>query len=378
MYFEGFNLTLNILDTEIDFTTYLQHARQVFVNGVTNYSQITGDSGPIAYPAGFLYAFEIIRRVCEDGHNWRMAQLIFTLLYLIQLMVTFKIYQLARAPNITYLLAIFSKRLHSIFLLRMFNDCLTMPVMHIAILLIMLRYWRWGSLAFALALSIKMNVLLFSPAWLVILLWNGGVKTTIKSSLIILAVQLVVGFPFLMTAPKEYLSIAYNFGRHFEWEWTVNWRFLGKSLFKRLQGNQVLLLLHAVFLIYFISYQWINGGLGELIRVWRGGSKNKLKNYTWNAERIATCFFQCNLIGIICARSLHYQFYSWYVLSIPYLLLLSAKLNIVTTIVLFLAVEVCWNIYPSTLSSSAVLFMLNCMILYLSNRNSAMKRLTYR
>ena len=36
---------------------------------------------------------------------------------------------------------------------------------------------------------------------------------------------------------------------------------------------------------------------------------------------VALSMFTCNLIGILCARSLHYQFYSWYYHSIPLILL---------------------------------------------------------
>lgn len=35
---------------------------------------------------------------------------------------------------------------------------------------------------------------------------------------------------------------------------------------------------------------------------------------------IVLSLFTSNLIGIICARSLHYQFYAWYAQSLPLLL----------------------------------------------------------
>ncbi|XP_022960361.1 probable Dol-P-Man:Man(5)GlcNAc(2)-PP-Dol alpha-1,3-mannosyltransferase isoform X4 [Cucurbita moschata] len=37
-------------------------------------------------------------------------------------------------------------------------------------------------------------------------------------------------------------------------------------------------------------------------------------------EHVVTTMFVGNFIGVVCARSLHYQFYSWYFFSIPYLL----------------------------------------------------------
>lgn len=74
------------------------------------------------------------------------------------------------APPWTLLLLCLSKRLHSIFLLRLFNDGITMLLANMAILLLIKRHWRWSLLMFSAALSVKMNVLLLAPPVAIILL----------------------------------------------------------------------------------------------------------------------------------------------------------------------------------------------------------------
>ena len=63
-----------------------------------------------------------------------------------------------------------SKRIHSIFILRMFNDSITMLLAYTACLLLIKRKWRWSVLVFSAALSVKMNVLLMAPPVFVIML----------------------------------------------------------------------------------------------------------------------------------------------------------------------------------------------------------------
>ncbi|CAI5508108.1 unnamed protein product [Closterium sp. Naga37s-1] len=69
-----------------------------------------------------------------------------------------------------------------------------------------------------------------------------------------------------------------------------------------------------------------------------------------------------NFIGIFCARSLHYQFYSWYYFSIPYLLWVS-PLPTPLRLLLWLTIELCWNIYPSTPASSLSLLLTHLSLL---------------
>lgn len=71
-----------------------------------------------------------------------------------------------------YLLAALtlSKRLHSIFVLRLFNDGWAMLVAYVALLLLMHHRATAAIVAFAVAVGIKMNVLLFAPGVLVVCL----------------------------------------------------------------------------------------------------------------------------------------------------------------------------------------------------------------
>ncbi|RZB49000.1 Dol-P-Man:Man(5)GlcNAc(2)-PP-Dol alpha-1,3-mannosyltransferase isoform B [Glycine soja] len=81
-----------------------------------------------------------------------------------------------------------------------------------------------------------------------------------------------------------------------------------------------------------------------------------------NKEHIVTTMFVGNFIGIVCARSLHYQFYSWYFYSLPYLLW-RTNYPTLLRLILFVGVELCWNIYPSNSLSSVLLLCLHLIIL---------------
>ena len=67
------------------------------------------------------------------------------------------------------LLLCLSKRAKSIYYLRLFNESVLMLPLYLAILLFTYQQWFWGMLLLSLALSIKMNILLFFPGLLLLL-----------------------------------------------------------------------------------------------------------------------------------------------------------------------------------------------------------------
>lgn len=73
-------------------------------------------------------------------------------------------------PPGALLLLCLSKRLHSIFMLRLFNDCIAVLIAYVAIWLLLDRRWRSSLLAFSIAVSVKMNVLLLAPPVVVIMM----------------------------------------------------------------------------------------------------------------------------------------------------------------------------------------------------------------
>lgn len=78
-----------------------------------------------------------------------------------------------------------SKRLHSIFVLRLFNDCFAVMMLFIAIFLLQKRYWASGIFAYSLGLGIKMTMLLSLPAVAIIVFAAAGPRKALRHAAII-------------------------------------------------------------------------------------------------------------------------------------------------------------------------------------------------
>jgi hypothetical protein len=86
-------------------------------------------------------------------------------------------------------LLILSKRLHSIFMLRMFNDCFTVLFLYLAIYSFQRRWWHLGSLFYSCGLGVKMNLLLVLPGLGFIFLQALGIDRSITQALVISQTQ---------------------------------------------------------------------------------------------------------------------------------------------------------------------------------------------
>ncbi|KAG0254150.1 dolichyl-P-Man:Man(5)GlcNAc(2)-PP-dolichol alpha-1,3-mannosyltransferase, partial [Actinomortierella ambigua] len=163
--------------TEIDWRAYMQEVSG-YLNGETDYRKLRGDTGPLVYPAGFVYIYATLYYLTDDGTNLRRGQWIFMGLYLATFWVVAAIYaRVARMgdneeeeeddqedrgehrrkgrsnakwtlPPYVLLLVPASRRLHSIYVLRLFNDPVAMFFMYVATLMMIRQRWTLSSIFF--------------------------------------------------------------------------------------------------------------------------------------------------------------------------------------------------------------------------------------
>ncbi|KJH52062.1 ALG3 protein [Dictyocaulus viviparus] len=312
-------LMMEFTDTEIDWSTYMQQVECYTKQNIRNYSKIEGDTGPVVYPAGHLMIYNIFYSLTNEGKDIRTAQYIFMCLYLVNLLAVFRLYYKSGniAPFVLTFLCFTGYRIHSIFVLRLFNDPVAMLLFYLAANFFVSQQWLVGCILYSVAVSIKMNVLLFAPAVFFILLLNIGIWRTVLNLVCCTVVQIYVGLPFLMYDPISYIRRSFDLSRVFLFEWTVNWRFLPEKVFLSSHLHLALLCCHLIALVIFGYYFWFrsHGGLrASLIELSYG-----IRTRTGVGETLYA-LFTANLIGITFARSLHYQFYSWYYHQLPFLL----------------------------------------------------------
>ncbi|EEQ97604.1 conserved hypothetical protein, partial [Perkinsus marinus ATCC 50983] len=286
--------------TEIDWKAYMQEVEGWLVDGDTNYYHLKGDTGPLVYPAAFLYLYAILRWIAGgDGTDIPAAQQVFLWLYLVTVAIVLVCLAYAgrkkSVPLVYYALVCFSRRTHSIFLLRLFNDAWCVALVHLSVLLmVVLGYRRLGCVVYSLAVGVKMNAFLWAPGIFVFLLGPGGLTwQRAFSTLCFVAVwcgipQILIGLPFLTTHPLPYLHKSFELSRVFFYKWTVNFKFLPEDIFVSRELGILLLITTIMLWAWFAHRRWLP---------------------TWLLQDPLLVLYSSNFIGIAMSRTIHYQFY---------------------------------------------------------------------
>lgn len=192
----------------------------MFLSGERDYSKIEGETGPLVYPALHLYIYTALRHAF-GANNIVPVQIVFAAVYLATLALVAVIYRRAGAPQLLLVPLALSKRAHSVYMLRLFNDPFGMVFLYAAVAVMMRDRegkgkWRLASGLYrcayislndpmwtfggrlpdsSLALGVKMNALLFLPGLAVLLVQHTGVLGTLECLGVIAAVQVRPLFP---------------------------------------------------------------------------------------------------------------------------------------------------------------------------------------
>ena len=234
-----------------------------------------------------------------------------------------------------------------------------------------------------------MSLLLVLPAVGIVLFLGRGFGGSLRLAWLMAQVQLAIAIPFLAKNPWGYLGRAFELSRQFKFEWTVNWRMLGEDLFLSKSFALVLLAFHASALLIFVASRWVRPAerpLSALVPSFlRGKSpftqQEELRiSHSVTPEYVMTTILSANLIGLLFARSLHYQFYAYLAWATPYLLWRATQ-SPLFVFPLWAAQEWAWNVFPSTDRSSAVVvnvMLITVVLVYLGTAGPDLRRVPAR
>ena len=170
-------------------------------------------------------------------------------------------------------------------------------------------------------------------------------------------IQVLFGYPFRKQS-FSYFGRAFEFTRAFFYKWTVNWRFVSEETFLSKPFALSLLAVHASLLLFFAYTRWIKPSKRtprqflKLIIPAAEPRDQDVMSKRITPDFIMTTILTATTIGMLCARSLHYQFYAYIAWTTPFLLW-KAGFHPVVQYALWAAQEWAWNVYPSTPISSA-------------------------
>ena len=141
-----------------------------------------------------------------------------------------------------------------------------------------------------------MNMLLFAPGVLLVLLISTSAAETILCLSICAGLQLALGYPFLARYPREYLTRAFDLNRVFTYKWTVNFKFLSEDVFLQKSLSVLLLVLTVIGKIESLLFHWYL----MLFFSTRSALNSHFKLYILNAFYCLFCHARLILVNLFC------------------------------------------------------------------------------
>jgi len=119
-----------------------------------------------------------------------------------------------------------------------------------------------------------------------------------------------------------------------------------------------LLAAHLILLLVFLFGKWTHPqrGFGAWLTELRLNELGNTPARALNPRFVALSMSACNMIGILCLRSMHAQFYTWYQQTIPLILVFTEGLSVKFRVAIYILIEVCANRPPLAIASLGLLF----------------------
>ena len=180
--------------------------------------------------------------------------------------------------------------------------------------------------------------------------------------------QVALGAPVSDDLSKRISRPRLRLGRVFTHKWSVNFKFVPEDVFTSKAFAGYLMAAHLTLLFVFAHFRWYRKEGGFFFAFVRDFFRRAVKNCdgvqsTFTPAHVALVLAESNLIGVVFARSLHYQFYSWYFHTLPLLLWSNTRVPVAMKLAFLGAIEWCWNVYPSTARSSKIFVAIHVILL---------------
>ncbi len=292
-----------------------------------------------------------------------------------------------------------SRRVRNVASLGLFNDAPAALLTHAGALALAHAHFTWGAALLSLGVAVKMNVLLWAPGALFLALDAGGAPLAARCAAVAAALQLALAAPFLAAAPAAYITRAFDFGRAFDQRWSANLAWLPPATFASRELAAGLLAAHVALLAAAARWWWAPAAAAPAAAAAdappapladaEGGAASPrrrprpppppaappppqpLLDWLWRGARggpratpRAALFilYTSNFVGVACARSLHFQFLTWYWHTLP-LLLAHTRLPWPAQAAFAAALELCWGNHPPQAWSAAAITALHAALL---------------